>query len=342
MARAVELARPERPHPNPRVGAVVVDADGEVIGEGAHAGPGQPHAEVVALNQAGHRARGGTLYVTLEPCNHHGRTPPCVDALLSAGIMRVVAATVDPDTRTAGAGLDRLRRAGVEVAEGLMSEEATRLDEGYFHHRRTGLPLVTWKYAMTLDGSVAAADSTSRWVTSEEARLDAHRLRSDSDGVVVGAGTLRADDPGLTVRSEGFQGPQPAAVVIAGSTELPTAAAIWQREPIVVSTSRLDLPSGSLVVVSGHDGRPDPVAACRALGDLGLLDLLLEGGPTLAGEWWRAGVIRRGVAYVAGRVGGGTGRGPLGGLFATIDEAEVVSITTMRSLGADVRIDFER
>ena len=342
MARAVELASLTRTHPNPRVGAVVVDPDGEVVGEGAHPGPGGPHAEMVALAQAGERARGGTLYVTLEPCNHHGRTPPCVDALLGAGILRVVAAVEDPDPRTAGSGFGRLRAMGVKVTEGVMAEDVLRLDPAYFHHRNGGMPLVTWKYAMTLDGSVAAADSTSKWVTSATARDDAHQLRAEKDAVVVGAGTIRADDPLLTVRLDDYRGPQPVAVVVAGVSELPHAAVIWERAPVVVSTLERPIPSGSLVVVDGQAGRPDPVATCRALADLGHIDLLLEAGPTLAGEWWRAGVVQRGVVYLGARIGGGEGRGPLGGVFANIGDADVVSVNGVRSLGGDVRVDFER
>lgn len=342
MARAVDLARPARTHPNPRVGAVVLDAKGEVVGEGAHPGPGGPHAEVVALGQAGDRSRGGTLYVTLEPCNHQGRTPPCIDAVLAAGIVRVVTAVEDPDPRTAGSGHARLREMGVEVTEGVMAQDALQLDPAYFHHRRTGLPMVTLKYAMTLDGSVAAADSTSKWVTSPAARDDAHRLRAEKDAVVVGAATLRADDPMLTVRLDGYHGEQPVAVVVAGAADLPEAAAIWERGPVVVSTGKRPLPSGTLVVVEGEAGRPDPEATCRALADLGFIDLLLEGGPTLAGEWWRAGVIQQGVAYLGARLGGGVGQAPLGGVFATIGDADVVSVTGLRSLDGDVRVDFQR
>jgi diaminohydroxyphosphoribosylaminopyrimidine deaminase/5-amino-6-(5-phosphoribosylamino)uracil reductase len=342
MARAIELARPHHPHPNPRVGAVVVDAGGSVVGEGAHTGPGRAHAETIALEEAGAAARGGTVYVTLEPCIHHGRTPPCLDAVLAAGVATVVVANTDPDPRVSGAGLVRLREEGVEVVEGVMPEEAAAIDPAYFHHRVTGLPLVTIKYAMTLDGSVAAADATSRWITSESARNDAHRLRAEMDGVIVGAGTLRSDDPALSVRLDGFDGPQPRPVIVAGSGRLPGRARLWGRDPIVIATSETAIPSGSLVVVGGERGMPDPVAAVRALGDLGLLALLLEGGPTLAAAWWRAGVVTKGVAYLGALVGGGTGRSPLGGVFSTMNEAQVVSVTGVRSLNGDIRVDFER
>lgn len=339
MARAIELARAARTHPNPRVGAVVLDVLGEVVGEGLYEGPGTPHAEVVALGQAGEKAKGGTVFVSLEPCNHHGLTPPCVDSLIAAGVARVVAAVEDPDPRTAGGGFDRLRSAGIEVEVGLMAEEAFALDPAYFHHRRRGLPLVTWKYAMTLDGAVAAADGSSAWVTSEEARHDSHQLRAEMDAVVIGAGTLAADDPRLDVRIPGYDGPQPQPVVVLGRGDPPRDRALWSRSPLVVSSIDRDIPAGELVIVEG-DTRPDPVATCRALAERGILDVMLEGGPTLAGEWWRSGLIARGVTYIGGKVGGGVGITPLSGVFRSIQEARVVKVTGVRSLGGDLRIEF--
>lgn len=341
MARAIDLAVEAMTHPNPRVGAVVVSAGGEVVGEGRHEGPGTPHAEVVALAEAGELARGSTVYVTLEPCNHHGLTPPCVDALLAAGVDAVVAAVTDPDPRTNGAGLARLRAAGVRVEVGLSAAEAAAVDPAYFHHRATGMPLVTWKYAMTLDGSVAAADGSSRWITSGEARQDVHLLRSRMDAVVVGSGTVSADDPRLDVRLEGYHGPQPVPVVLLGKGAPAPGAQVWQRNPLVYSTRERRVPGGELVVVPG-DGRPDPREVCRSLADRGLLDVMLEGGPTLAGEWWRAGVIDRGVAYLGARIGGGGGISPVGGVFESIGEAGIVSVAQVRSLGADIRIDWTR
>jgi diaminohydroxyphosphoribosylaminopyrimidine deaminase / 5-amino-6-(5-phosphoribosylamino)uracil reductase len=341
MRHAIELARPHRTHPNPRVGAVVVNSSGLVIGEGAHLGVGDDHAEVVALQTAGRAAAGSTLYVTLEPCTHQGRTPPCVEAVIEAGVRRVVIGAGDPDARVAGSGIARLHEAGVEVVEGVLTADVRELDPGYFHHRETGLPRVTLKYAMTLDGSVAAADGTSQWITSEEARMDAHRLRADVDAVVVGAGTLRTDDPRLTVRIPGYDGPQPVPVVVAGAGGLPDAARIWEREPVVLSTTDRKVPSGRVVHVEGADGLPDPTSACHILSELGFLDVLVEGGARLAGEWWRAGVVSRGVVYLGATVGGGSGISPLAGAFKTIDDAAAVSLTGVRSLGADYRIDFE-
>jgi diaminohydroxyphosphoribosylaminopyrimidine deaminase/5-amino-6-(5-phosphoribosylamino)uracil reductase len=341
LSRAYELARRFRTtHPNPRVGAVVVSAEGEVIGEGAHVGPGEPHAEVVALERAGN-ATGATVYVSLEPCSHQGRTPPCVDRLIEKGVARVVVGTIDPDLNVNGSGVLGLEEAGIEV-EVVDDAEARSVDPGYFHHRETGMPLVVLKWAMTLDGSVAAQDGSSRWITSAPARAEAHRLRAEVDAVVVGAGTLRSDDPLLDVRLEGFEGPQPRAVLIAGNEALPDEARIWEREPIVVSAHERSIPSGDLVVVAGEAGRPDPVAVCARLADLGHLDLLVEGGPTLAGAWWRAGAVDKGIVHIGGKVGGGTGRSPLDGLFATITDASDVELDAVRSVSDDVIVTFRR
>jgi diaminohydroxyphosphoribosylaminopyrimidine deaminase/5-amino-6-(5-phosphoribosylamino)uracil reductase len=339
MRRAIELAAGHRTHPNPRVGAVVVAQNGAVAGEGAHDGVGLPHAEVLALGQAGDLARGATLYVTLEPCSHHGRTPPCTAAVIEAGVARVVIGSIDPDPRVSGSGVASLQDAGIEVETGVLEKEAEAADPAYFHHRRTGMPLVTLKLAMTLDGSVAAADRSSQWITSAEARKDAHMLRGASDAVVVGAGTLRSDDPLLTARLDQIDA-QPTAVLVAGGEPLPVQSRIWERFPIVIVTRQLEVPSGEVVVVDGEADRPDPEAAARALAERGLLEILLEGGPHLAGSWWKAGLVDRGVLYVGARVGGGRGLAPLEGDFATMAESRSVNITDVRMVGPDIRVEF--
>jgi diaminohydroxyphosphoribosylaminopyrimidine deaminase/5-amino-6-(5-phosphoribosylamino)uracil reductase len=339
MRRAIELAAGHRTHPNPRVGAVVVDRAGEVVGEAAHDGVGLPHAEVLALEQAGDHAKDATLYVTLEPCSHHGRTPPCSDAVIEAGVSTVVIGAIDPDPRVSGSGVARLEEAGVHVEIDFLAQEAQAVDPAYFHHRGSGLPLVTLKLAITLDGSVAAADGTSQWITSEESRKDAHLLRSASDAVVVGAGTLLSDDPLLTVRLDGAD-VQPLPVIVAGTRPLPAEGRIWDRSPLVVATRDIDVPSGELLVVGGEDDRPDPTATARALADRGLLEVLLEGGPNLAASWWKAGVVGRGVLYVGARIGGGRGLAPLEGDFATMAESRPVNITEVRMVGPDIRIEF--
>lgn len=343
MHRAIELAQ-EWPHthPNPRVGSVVTNTSGEVVGEGWHGGPGTDHAEVVALRAAGEASRAGTAYVTLEPCSHHARTPPCVDALIAAGVSTVVVGTIDPDPRVSGEGVNRLREAGIEVVTGVLEDEARSVDTAYFRHRETGMPLVTIKWAMTLDGSVAASDGTSQWITSEHARQDAHHIRSLVDGVVVGAGTVRRDDPLLDVRLDGYEGPQPRPVIIAGKTPLPDEARIWARDPLVLSSTSRDIPAGELIEVPGSEYRPDPVESCRVLAGHGLLHLLLEGGPSLARSWWHSGVVSDGLVYVGSKLGGGTGQTPMAGVFATIADAVDVEFEAVRSVGTDVLIAFEK
>ena len=339
MRRALELAADHRTHPNPRVGAVVVDRQSIVIGEGAHHGPGEPHAEMVALEKAGSSAAGATLYVTLEPCTHHGRTPPCVDAIIAAGVIRVVVGQIDPDRRSSGSGVERLAAAGIDVDSGVLADEAEQLDPGYFRHRRSGMPLVVLKWAMTLDGAIAAADGTSQWITSEASRADAHKMRAEMDGVIIGAGTLRRDDPALTAR-HGKVGHHPRPVVIAGKDDLPVSARIWERDPIVVTARPFEIPAGELVEVEESNGYPNPVSAALALADMGLYDLMLEGGARLAGSWWQEGVITSGVVYLAGKVGGGAGVAPLGGQFATLSDARPVKFTDVREIGPDLRIEF--
>jgi diaminohydroxyphosphoribosylaminopyrimidine deaminase/5-amino-6-(5-phosphoribosylamino)uracil reductase len=194
---------------------------------------------------------------------------------------------------------------------------------------------------MTLDGSVAALDGTSQWISSEESRLDAHRMRSEVDAVLVGAGTIRSDDPELTARHPEAGEFQPRPVILAGAEPLPDGARVWARDPLVISTRPLQITSGEVVVVAGTADHPDPEEAARSIGDAGLLDVLLEGGPTVAGAWWRSGIITRGVLYLAGRVGGGSGIGPLAGAFTTINDAREVNIRDVRNVGPDLRIEFE-
>lgn len=317
-----------------------MSAGGVVLGEGAHVRAGEPHAEVVALERAGD-AKGATVYVSLEPCSHQGRTPPCVDRLIAEGVARVVIGTLDPDPRVSGRGVAALEAAGIEV-EVIDEPEARSVDPGYFHHRETGMPLVTIKWAMTLDGSVAARDGSSQWITGEMARHEAHELRSEVDAVVIGAGTLRHDNPGLDVRLSGYQGPQPRPVVVAGKRPLPEDARIWGRDPVVVSVVDQHIPAGELLVVNGSDGACDPADVCEKLADLGLLHLLLEGGPKLAGSWWRAGVVNEGFVHIGAKVGGGAGRNPMAGVFATIADADAVEFESVRNVSGDVVIAFKK
>ena len=342
MKRALALAVDHRPHPNPRVGAVIIDRDGRILAEGAHMGPGNHHAEIEALARLeGHVPPGSTMVVTLEPCNHHGRTPPCVEALIAAGLDRVVVGAVDPDPRAAGAGIARLEAHGIAVESGVLADAVERADPAYFHHRRKGRPLVTFKTASTLDGQTAARDGTSQWITSAEARVDAHRLRARADCVVVGAGTLRADDPQLTVRGDHDRDDQPVGVVVAGDHPLPSEARLWRRpDTLVLSTHPVVVPAENIVVSPDSSGRPDPAAVLSELGDRGYLAVLLEGGARLAASFWAAALIDVGVSYLGAKVAGGAGTAMFDGPWNTLGDAVSVAVTDVQQVGPDVRITW--
>jgi diaminohydroxyphosphoribosylaminopyrimidine deaminase/5-amino-6-(5-phosphoribosylamino)uracil reductase len=338
IAEAVSLTSGTHPHPNPRVGALVLDRSGSVVGRGAHHRRGEPHAEVLALREAGERAAGGTIVVTLEPCGHEGATPPCTAAILGAGVARVVVGAVDPDPRVSGAGLERLRKAGLDVIAGVDEEIVESADPGYFHHRRTGRPRVTLKWASTIDGQVAAADGSSQWITSEDGRRDAHQVRAEADAIMVGAGTLLADDPLLTVRHPGAEDRAPLPVVVSGRRDLPRTAQLWERDALVIGSRRQDVPV-EVVVLPGAGG-VDLGAALDELGRRQVVDLLVEGGPTLIGSLLRAGLADRGVVYVGGRLAGGTGLPAVAGTFPSISAARPVVIESADRVGPDLRIEF--
>jgi diaminohydroxyphosphoribosylaminopyrimidine deaminase/5-amino-6-(5-phosphoribosylamino)uracil reductase len=318
MAEAIAAGRRVRrlTSPNPWVGCVVVPAGGG--GEpfrGATSPPGGPHAEVVALRQAGPAARDATVYVTLEPCSHHGRTPPCTDALIEAGVARVVVGVQDPDPHVDGGGIARLRQAGVEVAVGVAAGAVEEALGPYLKHRRTGQPWVVLKLAMTLDGRIAAPDGTSRWLTGPEARADAHRLRAESDAVLVGAGTVRADDPALTVRDAA--GSDPLRVVLG------TAPPHARVRPA------LEL-SGPLPEVLSD------------LGAKGVVQLLVEGGSVVAHRFHREGLVDRYVFYLAPALFGGDDGRPVfaGPGAATATDLWRGRLVDVRRLGADLRVEL--
>jgi len=294
---------------------VIVAADGAVF-EGATEPPGGPHAEVVALRQAGAAARSATLYTTLEPCSHTGRTPPCVDAVIAAGVARVVVAVEDPDPQVQGAGVERLRAAGIAVDVGAGAAAVRAQLAPYFKHRQTGRPWVVLKLAASVDGRTAAPDGTSQWITGAEARADAHRLRAESDAVIVGAGTVRADDPALTVRLA--EGKDPLRVVLG---EAPPDATVHPA---------LEL-SGDLGGVLDELGRR------------GVVQAMVEGGATVAGAFHRAGLVDRYVVYLAPALFGGDDGRPLfaGPGAATIADVWRGRIAAVERLGDDVKLELE-
>lgn len=337
MRRALALAQRQQPHPNPRVGAVIVDQRGDIVAEAAHQRAGEPHAEALALTLAGERARGATTYVTLEPCSHQGRTPPCSRALIDAGIARVVVGAGDPDSRVSGSGTAQLRAAGVDVIVGVLAQEVERIDPGYFHHRRTGKPLVTLKLATTLDGQIAAADRTSRWITGEEARRDGHLIRSESDVIIVGAGTVIDDDPALDVRLEGYRGRHPRPVVIGGSRPLPTGAQLLGRDPIIYVPRRLGVVDDEVVAPLGN--HVDLEVVIRDLGERGYVSALVEGGARLAASLIRDGHVDRLVMYLAGKLGLGTGVPVFSGVFATLGDALQLEVEAVTRIGNDLKVE---
>ena len=318
MRRALALAASARMRtsPNPWVGAVVVTADG-VSFEGATAPPGGPHAEVVALRAAGELSRGATLYTTLEPCAHHGRTPPCTGAIVASGVARVVVAILDPDPQVSGRGVAELRDRGVTVDVGVGADEASELLAPYLKHRLTGRPWVVLKLAATLDGRIAAPDGTARWLTGDEARADAHRLRALSDAVLVGAATVRADDPELTVRVGPVPEHQPLRVVLGHA---PDGARVHPA---------LEL-----------SGPPDHVL--DELGAKGVLQVLVEGGATVAHAFHRAGLVDRYVLYFAPALFGGDDAVPMfrGTGAPRVDDLWRGRVVSVTQLGADVRVEL--
>ncbi|HEY3238960.1 MAG TPA: bifunctional diaminohydroxyphosphoribosylaminopyrimidine deaminase/5-amino-6-(5-phosphoribosylamino)uracil reductase RibD [Acidimicrobiia bacterium] len=357
MATALSLGERGRltAPPNPWVGCVL-ERDGQVVGAGFHRAPGEPHAEVVALADAGEHARGATAWVTLEPCSHHGRTPPCTGALLAAGVTRVVVALTDPDPRVSGQGIEQLRAAGVSVEVGPGAEAARESLRPYLHHRSTGRPLCVLKAAMSLDGRTAAADGTSRWITGPEARADTHRLRAASQAVVIGAGTALADRPMLNVRLPD-EPPvrQPTRVLLDSTGRVPATGPLF--DPALAPTLVVTTPSAApeavkawleagaevVEVPSASEGAGvDLLAALTLLADRGVLQAMMEGGPTLHGALVRAGLADRIVLYVGGRLLGAGGLPVLAGPGpSTIAEAPEWRIVDSRLLGADVRLDCE-
>ncbi|MGH2634791.1 MAG: bifunctional diaminohydroxyphosphoribosylaminopyrimidine deaminase/5-amino-6-(5-phosphoribosylamino)uracil reductase RibD [Actinomycetota bacterium] len=355
IERAIGLAQRGRGmvSPNPVVGAVVVSHDGRMVGEGWHEGPGRPHAEIVALTDAGEAARGATLYTSLEPCDHFGRTPPCTRAIVEAGIARVVAGMRDPNPVVDGRGFDRLRANGIEVREGVLATEAARQNEAFAKHVRTGLPFVVWKMAASLDGKVAARDGSSRWITGEAARADVHRLRAWSDAIVVGSRTALNDDPSLTVRQPGYRGAPPLRVLVDASGRVPASGDLFDDgAPTLVATTELASPdrreewtsAGAEVRVYEPEG--DVVPLAELVADLGKRDvqgLLLEGGPTLAFAAVEEGLVDRVVVYLAPKlIGGEDAPTVLGGRgFAPIANAVPLRITSFDLVGDDLKVEAD-
>ena len=353
MRRALELAERGRGlvSPNPLVGALVVK-DEEVLGEGWHQGPGRPHAEVVALDAAGDRARGADLYVNLEPCSHYGRTPPCAPRIAASGVARVLAALEDPNPLVNGEGFAQLRQSGIEILVGVLAEEASRQNEAFLKHVRTRLPFVTLKMAASLDGKAAARDGSSRWITGEEARAEVHRMRAGVDAILVGAGTAFRDDPSLTVRDPGYGGPPKLRVIVDGRGIVPETHRVFSDglAPSMVATSegaptdRRDAwrKAGAEVLVLDDAGSA-LIPLEDLLAELGKRDVqhvLIEGGPTIAWESVQRGLVDKVVLFFAPvLVGGETAPSVLmGDGMPTIGDAAPVELTEVNRIGRDIKV----
>ena len=354
MMRAIDLARRAEgfTSPNPMVGCVLVK-DGRIVGEGFHARPGAAHAEAAALRAAGNDAAGATAYVTLEPCNHFGKTPPCAAALIKAGVARVVYAVSDPNPLAAG-GAATLRDAGIETAQGLCEDEGRQLIRFWLHHISTGRPHVTAKFAASLDGKTATGRGDSKWITSAEARLRGHDLRHACDAIIVGMGTVLADDPALTARPELPAGRRDAAhplrVVLDSTGRMPldatmlrattpgkTLIATTRQMPALKKTALENRGAEVLVLPADTHGRPDVAALLTTLGDRGLLSVMVEGGSTTLGSFFDRGIVNEVWAFIAPVIVGGTGPSPVGGTGPDlVADAFRLRNTTLEQIGDNI------
>ena len=356
MARALELARKGiySTHPNPRVGCVIV-RDGKIVGEGWHARAGEPHAEVHALRQAGDKARDATAYVTLEPCSHHGRTPPCADALINAGVARVVAAMQDPNPEVAGHGLLRLMGAGISVQSGVLEAEARALNKGFLKRMEKGLPYVRVKLAMSLDGRTAMASGESQWITGPEARAAVQRLRAQSSVVLTGADTVLADRARLTVRPDelGLNAEltalsvtrPPLRVLIDGRLRVPLSAPFFQEGRALVVTCaaasarvRYHDEGHEMLAMASSAGHVDLRKLLVELAARGVNDVLIEAGPRLAGAFTRLGLVDEYQIFIAGKFMGSSARPLLDLPLSHMSEAKELQIVEMRAVGNDWRV----
>ncbi|MES9972469.1 MAG: bifunctional diaminohydroxyphosphoribosylaminopyrimidine deaminase/5-amino-6-(5-phosphoribosylamino)uracil reductase RibD [Candidatus Thiodiazotropha sp.] len=357
MARAIQLAKLGwySTHPNPRVGSLIV-MDGEIIGSGYHRRAGEPHAERNALAKAGSAARGATLYVTLEPCCHQGRTPPCTDALIESGIKRVVVAMPDPNPQVAGRGIEQLRQAGIQVTEGVLQAQAQALNPGFIKRMTQGLPFIRCKMAMSLDGRTAMANGESQWITSPAARADVQRLRAQSAAILTGVGTLLADDPSMNVRLSGRElgldqdipvphplrvvlDPQLATPVDAKMLGLPGPTLIICSDEEHLHGAPLESAGAQIVRLPGDEQRLDLQQVVRYLGQQEINEVLLESGATLAGAMLEQGLVDELIVYQAPHLMGSEGRSLflLPGIAQMTDRIPL-QVTDLRQIGPDIRI----
>lgn len=351
MKRALTLARRGvgKTSPNPAVGCVIVQ-NNAIVGEGWHKKAGTPHAEVHALRQAGEKARGAEVYVTLEPCSHFGKTPPCADALVAAGVSAVFVGMIDPNPHVSGKGVKILRAAGIEVVSGVLQDECISINRPFIKHISTGMPYLILKSAMTLDGKTATASGDSKWITNEKSRLYVHRIRGMVDGIMVGVGTVVADDPQLTCRMPG-KGRDPVRIVVDSRLRIPLQARILHQESEAKTFIAAVLPDSEkmnqlkdlgveVLVCKEREGRVDLADLMKKLGAMGIQSLLLEGGRELAGEAMRLRLIDKYLLFYAPKLVGGDGIGLFAGKgVERMDDAPRLNNIQIRRFGHDLMLE---
>lgn len=349
MKMAIELARSAegQTSPNPMVGAVVVK-NNQIIGMGAHLKAGEPHAEVHAIRMAGDKAKGATIYVTLEPCSHHGKTPPCADLIISTGIERVVVASTDSNPLVAGRGISKLRDAGIVVETGILEKEALELNDIFFHFIETGLPYVTLKSAASLDGKTATVSGESKWITGEAARQDVHRLRHIHDAILVGVNTVLTDDPSLTTRLSAG-GKNPVRIILDSTVRTPTDARVvidgeaptWLITTTKANTDKIAvLEAAGVQVIQLETDRLDIHDVLSSLGNRGITSVFVEGGAEVNGSFLKAGAFQQVISYIAPKlIGGKLAPSVFGGEgILHMDDVVNLQIKDVTRIGEDIRI----
>lgn len=347
MQLALDLAKSAEGHtnPNPLVGAVIVK-DGVIVGTGLHRKAGEAHAEVHAFRMAGEHAKGATLYVTLEPCSHFGKTPPCANLVKDSGVKRVVVALQDPNPNVAGRGIRLLRDAGIEVEVGVLEEQALRVNERFIHNMLTEMPFIVSKYAMTLDGKIATAGGHSKWITSGAARADVHILRDRIDGILVGVGTVLADDPKLTTRLADREGKNPTRIILDRTLRTPLSANVTNTNeaPTIIVTEVTEeeklTPYKELGVQVLQTNLHDLEGVLKQLYKMGITDILVEGGGEVNASFLRAGLIQKFFVYIAPKVlGGRNSVTPFTGVdVALMDESMALTFDSVEKIGPDLKV----
>ncbi len=356
MQKAFQIAKKGegRTSPNPVVGAVIVKS-GMMVGEGYHPMAGMPHAEIYALNGAGKKAQGATLYVTLEPCNHYGRTPPCTEAIINAGITKVVIATPDPNPDVAGGGAKRLRDAGIKVEMGVLEKEGRKMNEVFFKYSQTKIPFVVLKTAMSLDGKLATRSGDSQWITSDEARRHVHQMRNIYDAIMVGVRTVMRDDPMLTCRIEG--GRNPIRIIVDSEGSTPTSARVFQNALvdgknflIIATTDKAPrekiealTKAGAHVIIAprDHNGKVDLEWLIKELGRRGITSVLIEGGGTFNAAALEAGIVDKMVSFIAPKIIGGKDAPTAveGEGVSSMKEVPELQDVSYRTIGKDIMVE---